>query len=155
MASSRIARFSAHAPSHFLCLPLCNVSSMSQLQRFFDKLKAESISQKTFRLPKSFHMLICTYRIEDKNCINAACEILQNLDLRQLLQKSVSRVGFDGSIQLPPLRVSLTDIIQCKRVTETETVVSCRIAHGVVVDSSGLLGSLPVLFATNSPFRGL
>ena len=90
-------------------------------------------------------MRICTYRIEDKNGINAACEVLQNLDLRHLLQKSVSGVGFDGSIQLPPLRVSLTDIIQCKRVTETETVVSRRIAQGVVVDSSGLLGSLPVL----------
>ena len=94
---------------------------MSQLQRFFDKLKAdteaEGIPQKTFRLPKSFHMLICTYRIEDKNDINAACEVLQNLDLRHLSQKSVSGVGFDGSIQVPPLRVSLTHIIQCKRVT--------------------------------------
>ena len=80
---------------------------MSQLQRFFDKLKAEGISQKPFRLPKSFHMLMCTYRIEDKNGINAACEVLQNLDLRHLLQKSVSGVGFDGSIQLPPLRVLL------------------------------------------------
>ena len=75
--------------SHFLCYPLYSPRSSLQLQNLVKRLRDDQLTlhcpQKAFRMPKSFNLRILYFDFRTQQAVEAASELLRNLDINRML----------------------------------------------------------------------
>jgi len=135
------------APTHFLCLPLCNPRSRAKLQTLVETLRSDEASigipRAAFRLPNSFHLQLCNLRIETLDELHAASDLLRSLDISEILGRDSSDLQAACSgpvksnpsntrrqVKIPPVKVTLEGIEAYPRVDKAVSVCS-SFQHGL------------------------
>lgn len=77
------------AATHFLCLPLWNSNSEAKLDKMFAVFKDTAdlcdVPRTAFRLPRSYHIQVSSYRIETAASLETALRTFYELDTSALL----------------------------------------------------------------------
>lgn len=149
--------------THFLCYPLYSPRSSLQLYNLIQKLKDDELSlhcpQKAFRKPKSFHLRIAPFSFRTQQNVEAASELLRNLDINRMLQNAeptATTANFnnqketatkatigedDHEAWVPPLSVSLVGL-SAGLSSEEQLHKEVHKAHFFAIDYSERLHSL-------------
>ena len=145
--------------THFLCYPLYSPRSSLQLQKLVQRLRDDELTlycpQKAFRKPNSFNLRIAEFEFNTQQTVEAASELLRNLDIDRMLQNAETAetaanfsnqnetatkatIGEDGQKWLvPPLSVSLVGL--SARSSSGEYFRKARV---MAIDSTNRLRSL-------------